>query len=100
MNVFPLRCTFYHLVLISAARSHLQVIRANPISSAGENDSRYYRRDVDDLHECEQGVVSKDAVAKQQRPGNKPDDPRGNANAPGAFLNIEMAYLRDIGDDD
>ena len=35
-HVFPLSCTFHHLVLISAARSHLQVIRANPISSAGE----------------------------------------------------------------
>jgi len=76
------------------------VVRANPISSAGEDDSCNNRRDVDDLDECEQGVVSKDAVAKQQHPGNKPDEPRRNADAPGAFLNIEMAYLRYIGDDD
>lgn len=76
------------------------MIRANPISSAGKNDSRHNRRDVDDLDKCEQGVVSKDAVAKKQHPGNKPDEPRGYADAPGAFLNIEMAYLRYIGDDD
>jgi hypothetical protein len=76
------------------------VVRANPISSAGENDSCHNRRDVDDLDEGEKGVVSKDAVAKKQRPGNQPDEPRGNADAPGAFLNIQMAYLRYIGDDD
>ena len=76
------------------------MVRANPISSAGENDSCHDRGDVDDLDEREQGVVSKDAVAKQQRPGNKPDEPRGNADTPGAFLNTEMAYLRYIGDDD
>ena len=100
MNLFSLGCTFHHLILISAAQSPLQVVRANPISSASENDSGQNRRDVDDLDECEQRVVSKDAIAKQQRPGNKPDQPRGNADAPGAFLNIEMAYLRYIGDDD
>ena len=76
------------------------MVRANPISSAGENDSCHNRRDVDDLDEREQGVVSKDAVTKKQSPGNKPDEPRGNADAPGAFLNIEMAYLRYIGDYD
>ena len=64
--------------------------RANPISSAGENDSCHNRRDVDDLDECEQGVVSKDAVAKKQRSGKKPDEPRRYADAPGAFLNIKM----------
>ena len=72
------------------------MIRANPISSAGENDSCDNRSDVDYLDECEQGIVSKDGVAKQQAAGNKPDEPRGNADAPGAFLNIEMVYLRDI----
>ena len=72
------------------------MVRANPISSAGENDSCHNRRDVDDLDECKQGVVSKDAVAKKHGAGNKPDEPRGNADAPGAFLNIEMVYLRDI----
>jgi hypothetical protein len=72
------------------------VVRANAISSTGENDSCHNRRDVDDLDECEQRIVAKDAVAKKQRPGNKPDEPRGNADAPGAFLNIEMVYLRDI----
>ena len=86
-----LRCTFDRLVLISAAHGHVQVVRANPISSAGENDSCHNRRDVDDLDEREQGVVSKDAIAKKQHPGNKPDEPCGNADAPGAFLNIEMA---------
>jgi hypothetical protein len=76
------------------------VVRANPISSAGEDDSCHNRRDVDHLDECEQGVISKDAVAKKQCPGDKPDEPRGNADTPGAFLNVEMAYLRYIGDDD
>ena len=76
------------------------MVRANPVSSAGENDSCHNRRDVDDLDEREQRVVSNDAVTKKQRPGNKPDEPRGNADAPRAFLNIEMAYLRNIGDDD
>lgn len=76
------------------------MVRANPISSASENDGCHNRRDVDDLDEREQGVVSKDAVAKQQHPGNKPDEPRGSADAPGAFFNIEMVYLRHIGNDD
>jgi hypothetical protein len=49
------------------------MVRANPISSAGENDSCHNRRDVDDLDECEQGVISKNAVAEQQGAGNKPD---------------------------
>jgi hypothetical protein len=66
------------------------VVRANPVASARENDSCHNRRNVDDLDECEQGVVSKDAVAEKQCPGNKPDYPRGNADAPSAFLNIEM----------
>ena len=75
------------------------MVRANPISSAGENYGCHNRRDVDDLDECEQGVVSKDAVAEKQRPSNKPDEPRGNADTPSAFLKIEVVYLRDIRND-
>ena len=66
------------------------MVRANLVASAGENDRRHNRRDVDDLDECKQRVVSRDGVAEKQRPGNKPDQPRRNADAPGAFLNIEM----------
>ena len=44
-------------------------------SSTGENDSCHDRRDVDDLDECEQGVVSKDAVTEKQCPGKQPDYP-------------------------
>ena len=77
----------------------VRVVRTNPISPASENDSCHNRRYVDDLDECEQRVMSKDAVAQKQRPGNKPDYPCGNADTPGASLNIQMVYLWDIGDD-
>ena len=76
------------------------MVGTNPITPAREHDGRHDGRDVNDLDECEQGVVSKDAVAKKQHPRNKPDEPGGNADAPGAFLNIEMAYLRHIGNND
>jgi len=49
------------------------VVGANPITPARENDGRHNGRDVDDLDECEQGVVSKYAVAQKQSAGNQPD---------------------------
>jgi hypothetical protein len=49
------------------------MVGTNLITSARENDGRCNRRDIDDLNECEQRVISKYAVAEKQSAGNQPD---------------------------
>ena len=49
------------------------MIGANSITPARQSDGHDNGRYVDDLDECEQGVISKDAVAEKQGAGNKPD---------------------------
>lgn len=48
------------------------MVGTNPITPERQNDGCHNGRD-DDLDKCEQGVVSKDAVAQKQGAGNKPD---------------------------
>ena len=49
------------------------MVWANLITPARENDGGHNRRDVGDLDEREQGVVSDYAVAQKQSASNQPD---------------------------
>jgi hypothetical protein len=51
------------------------VVRANPITSSRENDGRHNGRDIDNLNECEQRVISQYAVTQKQSAGSEPDQP-------------------------
>jgi len=59
--------------LSRAAKAISKVVGASLITPARQNDGRHNGRDVDDLDECEQGVISKYAVAWKQCAGNQPD---------------------------
>lgn len=74
------------------------MVRANPGAPPREHNCGNDGGDIDRLHKREERVVSNQAVAQEQGAGNKPDQPRCDADAPGALFNIEMAYLRDISD--
>lgn len=58
--------------LLRPCQSSTQVIGTNTVAPAREQNGRNYGRDIDPLHKREQSVVSKYAVAKEQRTGNKP----------------------------
>ena len=72
------------------------MIWANLIASMRKQDGGHDRRDVNALHDCKQCVVSNYAVGQKQCAGNEPDEPGRNADTPGAFFYVEMAYLRHI----
>jgi hypothetical protein len=78
----------------------LLMIGAYLIARAHKDDGRHNRRQISGLDHAQQSFVTKDAVAQEQDAGNQPNYPRRNAYAPGAFLEVEMAYLRDISEYD
>ena len=57
----------------TVASSAFPMIGANPIAPAREHDGRHDGCDVDNLHDREQGVISKYAIAQKECAGNKPD---------------------------
>jgi hypothetical protein len=49
------------------------MVGTNLITPSRENDGRHNGRDIDNLNECEQCVISKYAVTQKQSGGNQPN---------------------------
>ena len=76
------------------------MMRADAVTPSHENDSRQDGYNIDALHNTQQKVAAKNAIAQKHHAGDEPDQPGYDADSPRASFNQQVVYLRVVGDDD